>query len=80
MQPDLIRDASLRTGMEIERLIGEANELTAIFAVTDKTAKLKKSDILNQTQKNGCNSIFVNLKKQENGICRKKNYPATNCC
>jgi hypothetical protein len=27
---------------EIERLIKEANELTAIFAATDKTAKEKK--------------------------------------
>ncbi len=39
---EVMRDAGLKTGMEIERLIGEANELTAIFAATDKTAKSKK--------------------------------------
>lgn len=36
---EVIRDAGLKTGSEIERLIKEANELTAIFAATDKTAK-----------------------------------------
>jgi four helix bundle protein len=39
---EVIRDAELKTGAEIERLIKEANELTAIFAATDKTAKEKK--------------------------------------
>ena len=43
---EIIRDAKLKAGTEIERLIKEANELTAIFAATDKTAKeRKKSDI-----------------------------------
>lgn len=44
---EIIRDAELKKGKEIDRLIIEANELTAIFAATDKTAKLnkKKSDI-----------------------------------
>jgi hypothetical protein len=37
-----MRDAKLKVGDEIERLIKEANELTAIFAATDKTAKEKK--------------------------------------
>jgi four helix bundle protein len=36
---EVIRDAGLIIGAEIERLIKEANELTAIFAATDKTAK-----------------------------------------
>jgi four helix bundle protein len=36
---EVIRDASLAGGEEINRLIKEANELTAIFAATDKTAK-----------------------------------------
>jgi four helix bundle protein len=39
---EVIRDAKMKTGEEIERLIKEANELTAIFAATDKTAKEKK--------------------------------------
>ena len=39
---EVIRDADLKTGAEIERLIKEADELTAIFAATDKTAKAKK--------------------------------------
>lgn len=43
---EIIRDSGLITGLEIERLIKEANELTAIFAATDKTAKNKR---INQT-------------------------------
>lgn len=39
---EVMRDAKLKEGQEIERLIREANELTAIFAATDKTAKEKK--------------------------------------
>jgi four helix bundle protein len=39
---EVMRDANMKTGDEIERLIKEANELTAIFAATDKTAKEKK--------------------------------------
>jgi four helix bundle protein len=42
---EIIRDASLSTGNELDRLIKEANELTAIFAATDKTAKTNKSEI-----------------------------------
>jgi four helix bundle protein len=44
---EIIRDANLKNGKEIDCLITEANELTAIFAATDKTAKSnnKKSDI-----------------------------------
>jgi len=34
-----VRDAELNTGPEVDRLIIEANELTAIFSATDKTAK-----------------------------------------
>ncbi len=41
---EVVKDAKLQTGSELDRLISEANELTAIFAATDKTnkAKLKK--------------------------------------
>ena len=39
---EVMRDAKLKVGAEIEKLIEEANELTAIFAATDKTAKAKK--------------------------------------
>jgi four helix bundle protein len=44
---EIIRDAELKKGNEIDRLIIEANELTAIFGATDRTAKSnkKKSDI-----------------------------------
>jgi len=41
---EVIRDAELKTGPEIERLIKEANELTAIFAATDKTAKSRRTN------------------------------------
>ncbi len=39
---EVIRDSKMKTGDEIDRLIKEANELTAIFAATDKTAKARK--------------------------------------
>ncbi len=39
---EVARDAELTTGTELERLIKEANELTAIFAATDKTNKSKQ--------------------------------------
>ncbi len=39
---EVVRDAAIKTGTEADRLIGEANELTAIFAATDKTAKANK--------------------------------------
>jgi four helix bundle protein len=44
---EIVKEAELKTGKEVERLIDEANQLTAIFAATDKTAKLNrnKSDI-----------------------------------
>ena len=41
---EVIRDSKLKTGLETERLIKEANELTAIFAATDKTAKNKRTN------------------------------------
>ena len=41
---EVIRDSKLKTGSEIKRLIKEANELTAIFAATDKTAKNKRTN------------------------------------
>lgn len=42
---EIIKEATLITGLEIDRLIKEANELIAIFAATTKTPKTK----LNQT-------------------------------
>ncbi|MGC4037757.1 MAG: four helix bundle protein [Chitinophagaceae bacterium] len=39
---EAIKDSGLKQGSELERLIKEANELTAIFAATDKTNKLKR--------------------------------------
>ena len=36
---EVIKESGLITGNEVERLIEELNELTAIFAATDKTAK-----------------------------------------
>ena len=43
---EVIKDAGLQSGIELDRLIKEANELTAIFAATDKTNKAK----LNQSK------------------------------
>lgn len=40
---EIIRDAGLKTDNNVERLIGEAYQLTAIFAATDKTAKSNRS-------------------------------------
>lgn len=44
---EVVKEAGLKTGAELDRLISEPNQLTAIFAATDKTAKSnkKKSDI-----------------------------------
>jgi four helix bundle protein len=41
---EVIKEAEIKTGIEVERLIKEANELTAIFAATDKTAKQNKAN------------------------------------
>lgn len=38
---EVIKDAGLQSGIELDNLIKEANELTAIFAATDKTNKIK---------------------------------------
>lgn len=40
---EVVKDAKLQTGTELDRLINEANELTAIFAATDKTNKTKQN-------------------------------------
>jgi four helix bundle protein len=40
---EVVKDAKLREGKELDRLIDEANELTAIFAATDKTNKAKRN-------------------------------------
>jgi len=44
---EVIKEAEIQTGAEVDRLIDEANQLTAIFAATDKIAKSNhnKSDI-----------------------------------
>lgn len=39
---EVVKDAGLAAGVELDRLIDEANQLTAMFAATDKTAKRKK--------------------------------------
>ena len=38
-----MRDAKLQEGKELDRLTNEANELTAIFAATDKTNRAKRN-------------------------------------
>ena len=38
---EVVKDAGLQSGIELDRLIREGNELTAIFAATDKTNKSK---------------------------------------
>lgn len=40
---EVIKEAEIKTGVEVDRLINEANQLTAIFAATDKTAKGNKN-------------------------------------
>lgn len=39
---EVVKDAGLQSGIELGKLIKEANELTAIFAATDKTNKAKQ--------------------------------------
>ena len=49
---ELVRDSNLKNGEDVDKLIREASELTAIFAATDKTAKLNnKSELKGQLQK-----------------------------
>lgn len=38
---EVVKESQLQNGIELDRLIQEANELTAIFAATDKTNKSK---------------------------------------
>ncbi len=40
----VVKEVELSNNIEIDRLIGEANELTAIFAATDKTNKSKRKE------------------------------------
>jgi four helix bundle protein len=40
---EVARDATLAEGIDLDSLIKEANELTAIFAATDKTNKAKRN-------------------------------------
>ena len=42
---EITRDSDLKKGKEADRLIKEAFELTAIFAATNKTAKLNRNKI-----------------------------------
>jgi four helix bundle protein len=41
---EIVKDASIAKGADLDGLIKEANELTAIFAATDKTNKAKKNN------------------------------------
>ena len=38
---EIIEEANIKSGIETKKLISEANELTAIFTATNKTARLK---------------------------------------
>lgn len=40
---EVAKDAEIKVGTEVDRLIDEANQLTAIFSATDKTAKANKN-------------------------------------
>ena len=40
---EVVKEAEIKTGTEVDRLIDEANQLTAIFSATDKTAKENKN-------------------------------------
>ena len=40
---EVAKEAELTRGIELDRLIDEANQLTAIFAATDKTAKWNRN-------------------------------------
>ncbi len=40
---EVVKDAEIKTVTEVDRLIDEANQLTAIFSATDKTAKANKN-------------------------------------
>lgn len=39
---EVVKDAEIKVGAEVDRLIDEANQLTAIFSATDKTVKENK--------------------------------------
>ena len=39
---EVVRDAKINTVADVDRLIAEANKLTAIFTATDTTAKISK--------------------------------------
>ena len=45
---EVIKDAGLHSGAELDSLIKEANELTAIFAATSKTSKTKLNESKNK--------------------------------
>src|SRR4030095_1181482 len=39
---EVVKEAEIKTGTEVDRLIDDANQLTAIFAATDRTSKINK--------------------------------------
>ena len=45
---EVVKDAGLQSGDELDMLIKEANELTAIFAATSKTSKTKLNESKNK--------------------------------
>ena len=45
---EVIKEAGLQGGEELDRLITESNELTAIFAATSKTSKTKLNESKNK--------------------------------
>ena len=40
---EVVKEAEIKQGTDVDRLIDETNQLTAIFAATDKTAKANKN-------------------------------------
>lgn len=48
---EVVKEAELKNGIELDRLIKEANELTAIFAATDKTNKAKHNQLKTDKKK-----------------------------
>lgn len=52
---EVVKEADIKIGTEVDRLIDEANQLTAIFAATDKTAKTNRNE-------NNSNSKIINHK------------------
>lgn len=45
---EVVKDAEIKIGNDVDELIKEANEITAIFAATDKTAKTNRNRLDNK--------------------------------